>query len=456
LLTWITDLTGVSIPTVAVCGARGHVAPATAFCDAYFGRTPVAIWKASRGFGGKTMLLGLLAWAEALTLQADVVILGGSAEQSARVLEALRRVSSRPHPLQDLVGLPGRVQTRFAWGNTVRALPASQRAVRGPHPQRLRVDEIDEMDGALLDAAQGQPMNRHGVVAQTVLSSTHQYPDGTMAAMLKRAAEHGWGVYEWCYRETLQEHGGWLTSDQVERKRQELPAHMWAAEIEGQEPSAEGRAFDSAAVERMFTRELGVATAPDLARGWHAEHRDPKGEPMIMASYATGADWASERDWTSCATLRCDERPLRLVAAWHVQRRLWKHIVAGVRERVDRYPGPLAHDRTSMGGQIIAQELDPRTREAATGYVRTPAGQFQLFNFKMNGQARTDLFANYIVAVERGEIICPRLEPYYSEHKFCTLHDLFHGGHPPDSVVAMALAYYAWRHGRARGDLGIS
>ena len=83
----------------------------------------------------------------------------------------------------------------------------------------------------VLDAAQGQPMDRAGVQAQTVISSTHQHPDGTMTAVLQRAADRGWPVYQWCYRETLEPHG-WLTEDQVTRKRLELPRTMWETEYE--------------------------------------------------------------------------------------------------------------------------------------------------------------------------------------------------------------------------------
>ena len=58
-------------------------------------------------------------------------------------------------------------------------------------------------------------------------------------------------VSEWCYRETLKPHG-WLTADQVTRKRGELSRTMWETEYELQEPSAEGRAIAPAAVERML------------------------------------------------------------------------------------------------------------------------------------------------------------------------------------------------------------
>ena len=50
VLAWIKATFGVHIPAVACC--PGHVAPAQAFCDALRARAPVALWIASRGFGG--------------------------------------------------------------------------------------------------------------------------------------------------------------------------------------------------------------------------------------------------------------------------------------------------------------------------------------------------------------------------------------------------------------------
>ena len=84
-----------------------------------------------------------------------------------------------------------------------------------------------------------------------------------------------WPVSQWCYRETLKPHG-WLTADQVERKRRELSRTMWAVEYELQEPSAEGRAIDPAAVERMFDADRGThIPAGDLEHRWRGQPGPP-------------------------------------------------------------------------------------------------------------------------------------------------------------------------------------
>ena len=62
----------------------------------------------------------------------------------------------------------------------------------------------------------------------------------------------------------------------------------------------------------------------------------------------------------------------------------------------------------------------------------------------------------YPTAIERHEIVCPRIDVFYTEHLYCGEDDLFGSGHPPDTVVAMALAYHAFKTGRRPGDYGVT
>ena len=304
LLAFVADTFGYRIPDVDCCPE--HQAPARAFCDAYFGRDAVAIWKASRGFGGKSTLLALLALTEAVTLGADVTVLGGSGQQSERVLETLAQIWRDRSGIQYLFASgPGVRRTTLTFGNTITALPASQTAVRGPHPQRLRIDEADEMSLPLLEAAQGQPMDRSDVQAQTVISSTHQYPDGTMTTLLQRAASQGWPLYTWCWQETLEPHG-WLRQAQVDRKRGEISGQMWSIEFDLQEPTAQGRAIDPDAVEWTFDASLGNSNAAALEHGWEAASGEP-GEQPRPGRYAHGADWAQAAVLLKKSLAHCGE-----------------------------------------------------------------------------------------------------------------------------------------------------
>ena len=445
VLAWIEATFGVRIPAVACC--PGHVAPAQAFCDALRARASVALWIASRGFGGKTFLLALLAAANAILFETDVIILGGSGQQSLRVVEQLHRLwAAGQVPPAWLASAPTFTKTTFAWGNTIQALTASQTAVRGAHPTRLLLDEIDEMELPILEAAQGQPMDRNGVQAQTVMSSTHQHPDGTVTAMRRRAAELGWPVSEWCYRETLKPHG-WLTADQVTRKRGELSRTMWDVEYELQEPSAEGRAIHPAAVERMFDATLGThIPAGDLEHRWRGQPGPPAERAWpdpAGAWYCTGIDWAQKRDYTVAVVVRCDTTPLQVVAVY----RIATATVAG-------------NDRATSA-RCSMSFRDPRCTmppvpATAIGEFPALAPHDQLQGVTLVGRVRTDLFRNYIGAIERHEIVCPRIDAFYTEHKYCGEDDLFGSGHPPDTVVAMALAYHAFKTGRQPGDYGFT
>jgi hypothetical protein len=372
---------GVRIPDVAVC--PGHTSPWRAFCDAYFARHRVSVWLASRGFGGKSFLLALLGLVEALTLKCDVTVLGGSGEQSKRVHEYMTKAWNYPDaPRQLLASDPLKMETTLTWGNTIRALLASQSSVRGPHAVRLCCDEIDEMELSILHAALGQPMSKGGVRAQTVLSSTHHHPDGTMTEALKMAADKGWGCYEWCYKESMQ---GWLSAEEVAAKRTDVTEQVWTVEYDLQQPSSEDRAIVPEAVEAMFDPALGVY------EGRNREYLEFEA-PLPDAEYTHGADWAKSKDWTVICTLRTDCTPARLVAFERLGRQAWPSMVRRFDARIQRYPGLAQHDETGLGVVI-----DDSLTQLAYGV-------------QLVGKIRSDLFSNYINLIEKGSLVAPRIQ----------------------------------------------
>lgn len=398
----------VRLPDTQVCPE--HATPFRAFADAYFARSGVTVWKASRGLGGKSYLLALLGHCEAVTLAADVTILGGSGEQALRVLEYLQKLSGDEENTQR--------RTLYSSGGRVTALMASSKSARGPHPQRMRLDEVDEMELLILDAAMGQPMGARGIAKQTVMSSTHHYPDATFTEVLKRAEENGWPVYEWCYKETSAEPDGWLTQEEIESKRGEVTASMWKAEYDLQEPSPEDRAILPEKVDLCFDKELGVFPGT-LGETVTIE------EPVPGATYATGCDWAKKKNFTIIDTLRTDTRPMIRVCWTRTGRLPWPMMVAKFDAQVTKYNGPACHDATGIG-----DAPDDYKSVIAEGVILT-------------GQRRGDVFTAYIAALEGGVIKSPKIRYCEGEHRYCTNDDLGGSGHPPDSFVAGALAYRA-------------
>lgn len=427
---WVWATWGVKIPRTRVCS--DHCAPFDAFADAFFARTPVNIWKASRGFGGKTQLLSILGMSELVALGAFVTILGGSGAQSQRVHETMTEAwHFKNSPSYLLLKDPTKFDTFLTNGGKARTLMASTKSVRGPHPQRMRLDEIDEMELNVLQSAQGQPMRKRNYLGDllntnTVMSSTHQYPDGTMTTMLREAKERGWPVYHWCFRESANAIDGWLKWDEINRKKGEIPAHMWSAEYELQEPSFEGRAIDEAAVEAMFNPMLGVVKGEE---GKYIQLEAPRDD----RDYITAADWAKKRDYTIIGTWDATEDPWRLVAFERLARRPWPIMVGRLNRRWKRYGGKVVHDETGIGGVVNDFIEFPKYAEPE-----------HLVGVTMAGRYRSDIITEYVNAVEKGMLIAPRIQYMYDEHRFVTPDDLYNlsqSAHLPDTVAMGVLAW---------------
>ena len=422
-------LWNITIPSKRVC--PDHSSPFDAFAEAYFAETPVSVWLASRGLGGKSRTLAYLTLTEAVVLGADATLLGGSLAQSQNVHEAMKAGWEAPLAPVQMIKADLTNRLTLTNGSTVRPLTASQRTVRGPHPQRLRIDEADEMDQGIFDAAQGQAMASKGIQSHTAVSSTHQYPDGTFTEVLRRAAERNWPVHRWCWKESANDYDGWLTQEMVERKRTEVSSEMWRVEFDLQEPSVGNRAFDTEAVERMFSlpseQEYERTVRMDLER----YEFEP---PQRAAEYVIAADWAKEQDYTVICVFRTETRPMKLVWYYRARRRPYPVMVKEYNDQMQRYYARGIHDATGVGN-AINDLLDSR----ATKFV-------------MVGRERDDLLSEYVAAVERDLVRAPRIPSAYSAHKYCTVEDLYmhreyYSSHLPDEVCSMALCWHLAKRG---------
>ena len=121
-----------------------------------------------------------------------------------------------------------------------------------------------------------------------------------------------------------------------------------------QEPRAEGRAIDPAAVERMFDATLGAHISPrEFEQIWRGPPDPPADRAWpdpAGAWYCTGIHWAQQRDDT--VAVRCETTPLQVVAVDRIQRRPWPEMAAHVGALLDAFPGPAAHDTTGAGNAI--------------------------------------------------------------------------------------------------------
>lgn len=436
----VKTLWGTTIPWTRVC--PDHQTPFDAFADAFFADSAVAVWKASRGFGGKTRLLAYLALTQAVMLGADISLLGASENQSKNVHDAMYEGWDSPLAPRHMLSHFGPTEMRLTNKARVRPLTASQKTVRGPHPQFLLLDEIDEMDLSILDAAMGQPMPGRGLKSQTVMSSTHQYPDKTMYEILQRAVENDWPVFTWCYKETSNPIDGWLDPETIDRKRQETSAAMFAIEYDLQEPSLGTRAMDTDAVEQMFSGgekdkndQPVIVRSPNMRKGGAMENHQFE-DYQSNCDYVIAADWAKEQDFTVISVWKTSSKPWELVAYRRGNRRPWPVMVGWYNELFNEYHCYRAiHDGTGIGN-VVNDYIDSRSSP-----------------FMMVGRDRDEMLTEYIAAVERGEFIVPRIESAYTAHKYASVESIYSRNkdeHLADEICSFALAWHTAHRKRPR------
>ena len=189
-----------------------------------------------------------------------------------------------------------------------------------------------------------------------------------------RAAEMGWPVYQWCYRETLEPHG-WLTEDEVTRKRRERSRTMWETEDALPEPRTEGRAIDPAAVERMFDATRGAHVSPgELEHLW----RGQPGPPAVALLGGVDVDLYRNVFAFSLAELQ----ELKSLEVEGVRERIFAAGVVGAGRSARTAIMALAAERAEIGKKRGAclindlrkrvDDLDEKLRQAKSRATRYP------------------------------------------------------------------------------------
>ena len=104
-------------------------------------------------------------------------------------------------------------------------LTASQKTVRGPHPPTLLLDEIDEMDQAIFDAAKGQPMPQKNWQGDIIRPDDGDVLDLAVPGQDLRARVRSGSrrrtlpIFTWCYKDTSNPIDGWLDQETIDQKK---------------------------------------------------------------------------------------------------------------------------------------------------------------------------------------------------------------------------------------------
>ena len=228
----------------------GHVSPLEFVWNIFSEKDHSAVLYAARGTG-KTFGLAVVCFLWSVFIpKCGIVALGGSLEQSQKIVTYLQGFWAMPNaPAHMLASDVGGRGYKMMHGGSVTALAASPKSVRGPHPQKLVLDEIDEMDKVIYTAAQGQHMPKFGIKDQVVCSSTLHKPYGLMSEVVDNAHETGHHLYKWCIEEVI-EPRGFLTRDFADRKRKAVGETMWEIEYLLKRPNPEGSVFSPEIIDK--------------------------------------------------------------------------------------------------------------------------------------------------------------------------------------------------------------
>lgn len=188
------------IGTKVICRNPEHTPVFRIFSNIILEKVRNSVVWGSRS-GSKTYLYGGLdTWYKSASRpQYETKILGGSEGQSILSYDAIKQFQYLSDPDNVLVKRLLRTKADFYNRAQVSILTASSKSVRGPHPQCLKLDEVDEIDERVFEDALSQPISKHGYSSSLIMFSTNHNVGGQMDRAIERAKEKGYPVYKYCF-----------------------------------------------------------------------------------------------------------------------------------------------------------------------------------------------------------------------------------------------------------------
>src|SRR4051794_37423490 len=151
--------------------------------------------KGPRG-GGKSKMLGALGFVVWYLQARNAIDMGGSLEQAKGVYNYFTsHIFASEAIANSLPEEPTMLRTKTDKGNYFRAVAASQKQVRGPHPDVLFIDEACEVKDELVMAA--MPMVDSSPYPLVVKTSTFHKIFGDFQETWDNADALGWARLSW-------------------------------------------------------------------------------------------------------------------------------------------------------------------------------------------------------------------------------------------------------------------
>lgn len=266
----VASVFGVNVTTESVC--RGHCAPMDFLESWCYDRPSISAVLGPRG-GGKSFLSAFATYfTSCVHDNHGTRILGGSQAQSQQIYGALRFLLNTNEARKRLKSVTKETAT-FRNGSDVSMLAASDRSVRGPHVPTLRLDEIDEIDSDIREAAMGMCMARHGQHASVSMTSTWHKINGPMAELIERGSAGEFPFYTFCAFEVLERCTEERSGAFLE-KCPECPLMKWCHTSDNPVPKAKrsnGHYAIDSLIQKVKTVSLRVFEADYMCSGPKAD-----------------------------------------------------------------------------------------------------------------------------------------------------------------------------------------
>jgi hypothetical protein len=210
---------GVTLPRKII--TPGHKTAFHFISDLYFERVKSALGFANRA-GGKTFGVAILNFLDLLFKPGcEIASAGATLDQANKCYGYLQGFLELPwftkfcDIYQEKTGkrfLVKEIQacTELANGAKAQIITGTDKGLRGPHPNKARIDEIDLIEWDTFMTGMSMAQSRQDedgnvlIRGQNTFTSTRQVPNGTMQRLIDEAKQKGIEIYQWDIWEALQ------------------------------------------------------------------------------------------------------------------------------------------------------------------------------------------------------------------------------------------------------------
>lgn len=204
---------GCALPKKVI--TPGHKAPFQFVSDLFYERVKNALAFANRN-GGKTWDVAILNHLDmVLKGECEVASAGATLDQANKCYRYFQEFSAKQwfrnfcDHFQEQTGrqfVKKNIQskTEFGNGSIQEIITGSEKGLRGPHPHKARIDEVDEIEWEILQTGLSMARSSEGIRGQNTFTSTRQKAKGSMQRLLDESGTKGIEVYEWNIWESLE------------------------------------------------------------------------------------------------------------------------------------------------------------------------------------------------------------------------------------------------------------